>query len=126
MAELTLPAEARQPEVTVDVCGGCRGVWFDWFDGETSAIARRLDTGGLPASPSGADGRCPRDGTRLEGHPYLDHGPLVDRCPTCLGLFAGRDVISALQRFHERMDVQSPEPIERASLLSRLWHAFVG
>jgi len=69
---------------------------------------------------------CPRDGTPLEPHAYLDVGPTVQRCPTCLGLFAPRAQIEPLQRFHERMPSMPHEPIERSSLLSRLWHAFVG
>jgi Zn-finger nucleic acid-binding protein len=112
-------------DIAVDVCVACRGVWFDWFDGETSALATRLDTDASTA-PSSVAGPCPRDGTPLEPHPYLDVGPLVQRCPTCLGLFAPRSQIGALQRFHERMPSISHEPIERSSFLSRLWHAFAG
>jgi hypothetical protein len=50
----------------------------------------------------------------------------VQRCPTCLGLFAPRSQIEPLQHFHERMPEKDREPIERSSLLSRLWHAFAG
>lgn len=114
-----------ESDITVDVCVACRGVWFDWFDGETSALATQLDTDAIHA-PSSVAGPCPRDGTALETHPYLDAGPIVQRCPTCLGLFAPRSQIGALQRFHERMPDKAQEPIERSSLLSRLWHAFAG
>jgi Zn-finger nucleic acid-binding protein len=110
--------------VAVDVCGVCRGVWFDWFDGETSALARHLDTEAVTAPPS-VPGGCPRDGSVLETRPYLDTGPPVHRCPTCLGLFAPRAQIAALQAFHEGMPQTKHEPIERTSLLQRLWHAFV-
>jgi Zn-finger nucleic acid-binding protein len=114
-----------EPDISVDVCVACRGVWFDWFDGETSALAHKLDTDPAQA-PGSVVGNCPRDGTPLEPHAYLDVGPTVQRCPTCLGLFAPRSQIEPLQRFHERMPEKAHEPIERSSLLSRLWHAFVG
>jgi Zn-finger nucleic acid-binding protein len=111
-------------DVAVDVCEVCRGVWFDWFDGETSGLAQHLDTHAVNA-PQAVPGTCPRDGSALEERPYLDVGPTVHRCPTCLGLFAPRARIAALQAFHERMPAGAHEPIERTSLLSRLWHAFV-
>lgn len=113
-------------EITVDVCQVCRGVWFDWFDGETSALAKYLDTMTVRAPTGGPIGRCPRDGGALSEHAYLDAGPKVQRCETCLGLFAPRAQIAALQGFHRTMPERSPEPIERTSLLARLWHAFAG
>jgi Zn-finger nucleic acid-binding protein len=109
---------------TVQRCESCHGAWFDWFDGETSGLARRMPVldGDAPRSRSG--GACPRDGEKLEPLEYLDGGPSVDRCPHCLGLFAGRAQLQALAEFHEHMPEDSPEPILRASLLARLWHAF--
>jgi len=121
MAELIV----GDTDVTVDVCSACRGVWFDWFDGETSSLARHLDTLSIRAAVGARGGGCPRDGAPLVEVPYLDVGPKVERCPTCFGVFAERPRIAALQAFHERMP-QGPEPIERTSLLSRIWHAFVG
>jgi hypothetical protein len=104
-------------------CESCLGVWFDWFDGEMSALAQKLPVldGGAHAR---AGGQCPRDGAILMPHPYLDAGPRVDRCPECLGLFATRAQVRALAEFHDHIPEESPEPIERASLLARLWHAF--
>jgi Zn-finger nucleic acid-binding protein len=113
-------------EVAVDVCQSCRGVWFDWFDGETSGLARSLPTveGAAPRGRRG--GACPRDGAPLEVHAYLDAGPEVERCPTCFGLFAARDRIPELRAFHARMPEKPPDPVRRESLLARLWHAFAG
>ena len=106
----------------VQRCQNCEAVWFDWFDGETSNLATRVPIGdGLVHQRAG--GACPRDGARLEAHPYLDAGPSVERCPECLGLFAGRAQLAALAEFHAHMP-ESSEPIERSSLLERLWHAF--
>jgi len=109
---------------TVQRCQSCHGAWFDWFDGETSGLAHRMPVLGGDAPRSRSGGACPRDGGRLESLEYLDGGPPVDRCPLCLGLFAGRAQLQALAEFHEHMPEDSPEPILRASLLARLWHAF--
>ena len=54
----------------------------------------------------------------------LDSGPVVERCPECLGLFARRSQIAGMAAFHERMPLEV-EPIVWVSLLSRFWHAFV-
>jgi hypothetical protein len=105
-------------------CQDCRGVWFDWFDGETSRLAHGMELLEGQASQMREGGACPRDAAPLEIHPYLDAGPPVARCPDCLGLFAGRSQLAALASFHVQMPEASPEPIERASLLARLWHAF--
>jgi len=108
---------------TVDICRDCRGVWFDWFDGEVSSLARLLDT--HPGQPRTlAAPRCPRDDSALEPQAYLGSGPRVWRCQSCLGLYAARDQIAALQAFHHVLPSAGTEPIERTSLLSRLWHAF--
>jgi Zn-finger nucleic acid-binding protein len=110
--------------VVVSRCQECQGVWFDWFDGETSRLAHGMEQlAGQHIPEMRPGGSCPRDGVVLEGHPYLDAGPKVARCPQCLGLFAGRSQLAALADFHERIPA-SPEPIERTSLLARLWYAF--
>ena len=57
--------------------------------------------------------------------PYLDAGPVVARCPTCLGLFARRALVAELAAFHERIPVDPPEPIVWVSWLERFWHAFI-
>jgi hypothetical protein len=106
-------------------CGSCHGIWVDWWRGEASGIARRVPPrpGQAPVGQRG--GACPRDGTTLVERPYLDSGPVVERCPTCLGLFARRAQVAPLAAFHERIPVEAPEPIVWMSWLSRFWHAFV-
>jgi Zn-finger nucleic acid-binding protein len=113
-------------QVLVATCESCRGVWFDWFAGETSELAGAIPTldGAAPVGHHG--GACPRDGAPLVTQPYLDAGPWVERCPTCLGLFAERARIPELKRFHSRMPDDARDPIHRESLLARLWHAFAG
>ena len=106
-------------------CGACRGIWVDWWDGEASGIARTVPAhpGTTPGGQKG--GACPRDGTPLIDRPYLDAGPVVERCPTCLGLFARRDQVRALAEFHERIPCDAPEPIVWVGWLERFWHAFI-
>src|SRR5688572_790801 len=98
------PMAARALPPLVDVCHACGGVWFDWFDGEATALSRTLDVGRAedgrlhPRAP-----RCPRDGGGLVAQPYLDSGPPVLRCPDCMGLFADRTTIRSLQDFQDRL-----------------------
>ena len=105
----------------VSLCSSCCGVWFDWWAGETAALSRILSD--LPRSTSGqphGDGACPRDHTALVSQPYLDKGPLVRRCPRCMGLFARREQVDELAHFSERLP-ECPPPIEDRTVLARLW-----
>lgn len=119
-----LLALAVEEEARVHVCRSCQGAWFDWFDGEMSALAQALAPAAAPPPPVPHAPACPRDGAPLVEQPYLDAGPPVERCPTCLGLFARRDRIEALRTFHLRMPEESPEPIQSPSLLTRIKQAF--
>ncbi len=104
----------------LSVCGTCFGVWFDWWAGESAAIARVL--GALPRTPRTAllaDGKCPRDASELDAQPYLGTGPSVLRCARCLGLFATRDQLDELATFAEHLP-ESTGPIIDAKLLDRL------
>ena len=106
-------------------CGACRAIWVDWWHGEASSIARTVPEHGGGASAGQRGGVCPRDGTPLVERPYLDSGPEVERCPTCLGLFARREQVAELAAFHERIPDDTPEPIVWVSWLERFWHAFI-
>ena len=75
----------------IDRCPSCGGVFLEFFDGEPSALARGLDrrpdlapTGGRP---QGGDHRCPDCGEPMVIRAYLDQGPEVPRCETCLAVF---------------------------------------
>lgn len=115
----------QEGDGAVDECTSCHGVWLVWWGGEASGVAQTVPA--RPgSSPTGArGGQCPYDGTTLIDRAYLDSGPVVERCPTCLGLFARREQIAELAAFHERIPVDAPEPIVWVSFLSRFWHAFV-
>ena len=77
------------------------------------AASRATCCRGRRRPPSGQRGeRLPAStaATMVE-RPYLDAGPVVERCPTCLGLFARREQVAELAAFHERIPVDAPEPI---------------
>jgi hypothetical protein len=120
------PVELPQAGVSVDVCGVCRGIWFDWFDGEVGALSQHLDTDAVAGAGNNPQPRCPRDDAPLLRLPYLHQGPLVARCPVCFGLYAPREQVAELQRYHRRMPLDPEEPLERRSLLARLWYSFSG
>ena len=106
-------------------CTTCAAIWVDWWGGEPSGIARNV-VPRPPQSTSGQRGkRCPVDDSQMVDRPYLDAGPVVARCPTCLGLFARREQVAELAAFHERIPVDAPEPIVWVSVLDRFWHAFI-
>jgi len=105
-------------------CQACLGVWLDWFGEEASRVAQKVPPAPAASSDGRRGGACPRDGSSLVERAYLDSGPVVERCPECLGLFARRSQIAGMAAFHERMPLEV-EPIVWVSLLSRFWHAFV-
>ena len=108
-----------------DECISCHAIWLDWWGGEASGIARTVPAqlAGAPAGRRG--GVCPRDGSALVERAYLDSGPVVERCPSCLGLLARREQVAELAAFHERIPIDAPEPIVWVSWLERFWHAFI-
>ncbi len=112
-------------EVPYFECEACFGIWLAWWSGEASGVARLVPLHGEAAPVGQRGGACPRDGTPLTARAYLDTGPEVERCPTCLGLFAPRAKVRALAAFHERMPPDPPELIHFPSLLTRFWHAFI-
>ena len=120
-AASVVPLSTSERVAPVSLCSSCCGVWFDWWAGETAALAKVLSD--LPQSTSGqphGDGACPRDQTALVSQPYLDKGPIVRRCPRCMGLFARREQIAELAQFSERLP-EAPQPIEDRTVLARLW-----
>jgi len=106
-------------------CTTCAAIWIDWWGGEASGIARALPVRPGQSSSGQRGGACPVDATAMVERPYLDAGPVVERCPTCLVLFARREQVAELAAFHERIPVDAPEPIVWVSWLDRFWHAFI-
>lgn len=67
-------------DAELDVCGGCGGLWVDWFDGEVRAVALQAisqDYVGRPSDPSSmhneasAIGACPRCNQQLVDERYV-------------------------------------------------------
>jgi len=94
------------------VCDGCGGAWFAFFDGEPGALARALRGELRPLVPSpedpgssgtyevlSASGICPDCGMDMTPHRYLDSGPYLARCGGCLSVFASRGQLEALADF---------------------------
>ena len=91
MEEVTVPRDGQESS-TVDQCSRCCGVYLDFFDGEPGDLAR----GVMTHLPAGEETRpvltdhltCPDCGTAMTPHSYLDRGPSIGRCDTCLAAFA--------------------------------------
>jgi Zn-finger nucleic acid-binding protein len=87
-------------EAEVDVCGSCRGLWIDWFDGDAWTVA----SDALPLSerapvvlPQGAS--CPRCEGPLSPGRHANTGPVVLRCAECFGTFVPRASLPQLLAF---------------------------
>ncbi|CAN5536622.1 hypothetical protein BH09MYX1_BH09MYX1_47340 [soil metagenome] len=99
---------------TIDVCGRCRGLWIDWFDGELLDVTRQ--TGPLShrepvAIPS--DAGCPRCQRALEwGNPHT-----LLRCGECGGTFVPRAAFDEVLVFALE-DTPADEP-------ETAWHRFL-
>ena len=78
---------------TVDVCGKCRGLWVDWFDGELLEVTRQM--GALSHREPVAipqDAGCPRCHRALAwGTPHT-----LLRCGECGGTFVPRPAFDEL------------------------------
>jgi len=96
----------------VDLCSGCGGVFFDFFDGEPSDLSNLLVKDRRPAARRPpVEAECAACGVPMLPHRYLEDGPLVFRCGACLGLFATSDNLRALAGY-------SSSPEERRSALA--------
>lgn len=109
MDEVRLPRGGGE-QAEVDICGFCGGVYLEFFDGEPGGLARsilrRLPGVEQPAQPRPAQPSCPDCGTTMESRHYLDNGPRVARCDSCLAVFADAEGLRALATYSD----QSPAP----------------
>ncbi len=104
----------------IDRCGSCRGLFLEFFDGEPSAISRGLvDRGDVPhagEAPLPAEQlTCPDCATAMVRRIYLERGPSLARCESCMAVFLTPSEVDALSRL-----VLSPEEREDPSWLERL------
>ncbi len=98
----TDPADPAQ-RAEVDRCAGCGGLFLEFFDGEPSAISRglrqRLDLDER-ASRSVLEStlHCPDCRAPMVRRAYLDQGPELARCDTCMAVFLTPSEVAALAR----------------------------
>lgn len=110
--------------VIVDVCDGCGGVWFDWFDGDVPSLAVEISQQARAPSGAPAEGclACPRCGVALHDESFQGQGPGVLRCPSCQGIFVPHGALAPLAAL-----ASLPEDAPRdTSFWSRLWLALRG
>lgn len=91
MEEVAVP-QGDQQTSQVDLCPHCGGVFLEFFDGEPGNLAREM-VARLPqvdgARPINTDDlTCPVCRTAMTSHDYMDQGPGIGRCDTCLAAFA--------------------------------------
>lgn len=91
---------------SVDRCPGCGGIWLDVAELDrvraVTGAVQNIDAGRPMARGPGETRMarlCPRDRTRLEqrrdaSQPHV----VVDRCPTCLGVFLDAGELKDLAR----------------------------
>lgn len=122
MDELPVETDPRDSSAgaEIDRCAQCAGLFLEFFDGEPSAISRGVRTRGDVAhtghAPRPGDAlTCPDCGTHMTRRPYLDSGPALARCETCLAVFLTPSEVEELARL-----ALSPEPVEEPSWLDRL------
>jgi len=103
----------RRKNVEIDVCRKCRGTWFDRDELRPVLVALASDRDVkdddfrdgprevLPQYSIKQTGRrCPRDNFVLQTFNYgYDSNVLLDRCPQCMGVFAGRSELRRLARY---------------------------
>jgi membrane associated rhomboid family serine protease len=90
----------RIEDVTVDVCSGCQGIWFD--PGEltrAAGIECSEAAGGVEMMAAlQTDRRCAACGTMLLEREFsAGSGTRVDQCPQCRGIYLDRGEMARLQ-----------------------------
>jgi Zn-finger nucleic acid-binding protein len=125
-----VPMELRTAgDATIDVCPTCRGLWLDWFDGDTLTLVEhamplsRREGVGVPSSLA-----CPRCTRPLETRAHETSGPPVWRCTECAGSFLPRPTVEALliwaaANAETAPPSLPPRSVRDATLLDRLRRA---
>jgi Zn-finger nucleic acid-binding protein len=108
-------------DAEVDVCRECRGLWIDWFDGDTWMVANDA----LPLSmrdplPLPAHAPCPRCTAVLFSARHEKTGPVVLRCPECFGTFVPRAALDDLVAFSPKSERPEPARLRFVERLKKL------
>jgi Zn-finger nucleic acid-binding protein len=127
----SVPMEMRTAgDAMVDVCPTCRGLWLDWFDGDTLAVTElALPLSRRAPAPASGDPKCPRCTLPLAQSEHAAGGPVVWRCGECAGTFLPRDTVDALliwaasHAYAPPPADAPPESVRQASLIVRLRQA---
>ncbi len=96
-----------QESITLDLCQGCKGIWYD--KGELG-FQQELEHD-VPALASAqkaskeTDYPCPRCKTHLEEVEYCEgEHLLVDRCPSCEGIFLDRGELRKVEHIAAKVE----------------------
>lgn len=125
--------------VTVDFCGGCRGIWFD--AGETAAWMEMaadlplLDASRAAAKQSGMD--CSKCGAPFEELPYdppaafgegdgSGDAVLLDRCTGCASLWFDAGEVPKVERIAARIGNPKSKVMRAFLQLSKAGYEVVG
>ncbi|MEW6075626.1 MAG: zf-TFIIB domain-containing protein [Candidatus Omnitrophota bacterium] len=109
--------------VTIDTCEKCEGEWLD--SGEIIAInkvrektfsdaeknkAKGAQKAGKPATHSQGPLQCPHCKVPMASSNYsYSTGIIIDRCPSCNGLWLDKDELEHIQVVIEEWDKKTPE-----------------
>lgn len=85
--------------ILVDYCPDCQGIWFDrgelfFYSAAPDKISQALSEGLRGERPSDAD--CPRCATKLAEGGLLSDDLVIDRCPSCEGIWLDPSELSRL------------------------------
>ena len=111
-----------QGEITVDRCVRCHALWFDAR--ELDNVLQELYTAGsgpeerIPKRGLSSR-RCPRCDIRLESAGWT--GLVLDRCPTCRGLFVEVHDLAQLQREEVPLDAMDFGARLQSAMVSGGW-----
>ena len=89
-----------QESLTIDLCAGCKGIWYDkgelGFQQEMERDVPELDKSQKTCKPT--DYPCPRCDATLDELEYSEGEHLmIDRCPKCEGIFLDRGEIRKVE-----------------------------
>jgi hypothetical protein len=122
MDVVPLDGAGSSAEAAIDVCGSCRGAFFEFFDGEPSAISRaisRRPPGRVPARTPNVGVMCPDCAAPMVRKPYLGRGPEIARCEQCMAAFVTADEMQALAQLSLEADPKDAAPAP--SWTARVW-----
>lgn len=101
----------------VDVCDTCGGALLDFFDGEPTALARKLSEHAENFSivPGDSPLGCPDCEIKMVTTAYLEpDGPSISRCTQCFCIFVTASQVVELGKFQQLERLQdSPDWFDR-------------